>query len=176
MAYLYLSRTPGWGTLTGRPAMSSSLQWGTRSREHDGPPCKDLARWIWLGGAATIRLGRGAAFGAQSDGSEVQVGAPDRRISKLHARLQLGPDGYTLRDEGSTNGTLVQGQRVVEPRLLRPGNDPRERLRALWSEHGGNVSAVARAMGKSRTQIYRLLVQCGIPSRPAGALDRGGTR
>ncbi|HEY4223168.1 MAG TPA: sigma 54-interacting transcriptional regulator [Myxococcota bacterium] len=38
-------------------------------------------------------------------------------------------------------------------------------LRALLAEHHGNVSAVARAMGKARMQVYRWLERTGIDPR-----------
>ncbi|MBA2543086.1 MAG: sigma 54-dependent Fis family transcriptional regulator, partial [Deltaproteobacteria bacterium] len=38
----------------------------------------------------------------------------DRRVSALHAELRLEPDGFRLRDLGSTNGTLISGVRIVE--------------------------------------------------------------
>jgi len=38
--------------------------------------------------------------------------------------------------------------------------DPRERLLALMTDHAGNISAVARAMKTSRTQVRRWLQRC----------------
>ncbi|MBC7977071.1 MAG: Fis family transcriptional regulator, partial [Myxococcales bacterium] len=38
----------------------------------------------------------------------------------------------------------------------------RSELVALLTEHGGNISAVARAAKRSRVQIHRLLRQFGI--------------
>ena len=127
-------------------------------------PAKDSARWIWLVDASTIRLGRGAVFGTQTDGQELQVSVPDRRISKLHARLRLGPDGYTLHDEGSTNGTSVGGQRLVEPRLLRPG-DVIETGASFWrlvefrpGPDGAVIGEMSAPAGPTRT-IYPALVE-----------------
>ncbi len=42
----------------------------------------------------------------------------DRRASALHAEIRLEPNGYRLRDLGSTNGTFVAGLRVVEGFLV----------------------------------------------------------
>jgi ABC-type multidrug transport system ATPase subunit len=43
-------------------------------------------------------------------------------ISREHARLVPTPEGVRLEDLRSTNGTFVNGQRVVGPVLLRPGD------------------------------------------------------
>ncbi|MCL6623859.1 MAG: FHA domain-containing protein, partial [Fimbriimonadales bacterium] len=39
-----------------------------------------------------------------------------------HAEFVLMPEGLKVRDLGSTNGTLVNGQRVTET-ILRPGDE-----------------------------------------------------
>jgi SARP family transcriptional regulator, regulator of embCAB operon len=41
----------------------------------------------------------------------------DNRVSRLHARIDAGPDGCTLVDLGSSNGTQVAGARISEHRL-----------------------------------------------------------
>lgn len=47
----------------------------------------------------------------------------DPEVSRHHLRLTRGPEGYTLEDLGSTNGTFVNGQRLTtSPRPLRPGD------------------------------------------------------
>ena len=45
----------------------------------------------------------------------------DAEISRRHARLVAQPGGYVIEDLGSTNGTFVNGQRLMGPHLLRPG-------------------------------------------------------
>ncbi len=44
----------------------------------------------------------------------------DRRVSALHAEIRLEPDGYRVRDLGSTNGTFAWGMRIVEA-FIGPG-------------------------------------------------------
>jgi transposase-like protein len=47
----------------------------------------------------------------------------------------------------------------------RPQRDGRGvELAALFAEHGGNVSAIARALGTSRSQVRRLLDRYGLGS------------
>ena len=45
----------------------------------------------------------------------------DVEISRRHARLTAQPGGFVIEDLGSTNGTFVNGQRLMGPHLLRPG-------------------------------------------------------
>lgn len=45
----------------------------------------------------------------------------DAEISRKHARLISQSGGYLLEDLGSTNGSFVNGQRLMGPHLLRTG-------------------------------------------------------
>jgi len=51
--------------------------------------------------------------------SENDYTLSDSSISRRHARLQRLPHGWLLIDLGSTNGTWVNGERVVVPLLLQ---------------------------------------------------------
>jgi len=42
-------------------------------------------------------------------------------VSRRHARLTKKTGGYIIEDLGSTNGTFVNGQRILGPHVLRPG-------------------------------------------------------
>jgi predicted component of type VI protein secretion system len=46
----------------------------------------------------------------------------DAEVSRRHARLVLQAGGYVLEDLGSTNGTSVNGQRLMGPYTLRIGD------------------------------------------------------
>jgi hypothetical protein len=45
----------------------------------------------------------------------------DSEVSRKHARFIIQAGGYLLEDLGSTNGTFVNGQRLMGPHMLRPG-------------------------------------------------------
>jgi predicted component of type VI protein secretion system len=45
----------------------------------------------------------------------------DAEVSRKHARILIQGGGFVLEDLGSTNGTFVDGQRLMGPHMLRPG-------------------------------------------------------
>lgn len=56
----------------------------------------------------------------RSPGADIVIG--DDFVSGKHARLSPSGDGAVLEDLGSTNGTLLNGQRVTAAQSLRPGD------------------------------------------------------
>lgn len=62
----------------------------------------------------TARVGRGTENLIRLDA--------DTTVSSRHATLASRPDGLWVEDEGSTNGTFVNGARVTSARLLQPGD------------------------------------------------------
>jgi hypothetical protein len=51
----------------------------------------------------------------------VDIVINDAEVSRKHARLVFQGTGYYLEDLGSTNGTVVDGQRLMAPQILRGG-------------------------------------------------------
>jgi hypothetical protein len=47
--------------------------------------------------------------------SDIQIASPD--VSRRHAQVSVGPDGYLISDLGSENGVTVNGHRVERHRL-----------------------------------------------------------
>jgi hypothetical protein len=45
----------------------------------------------------------------------------DAEVSRKHARLFMQGGHYVIEDLGSTNGTFVNGQRLMGPHILKPG-------------------------------------------------------
>ena len=66
-----------------------------------------------LAGVDRVRLGRGGQRMAQRGSDQaLEVSLPDGWMSKAHAELSRERDGWTIRDLGSKNGTLVDGEPV----------------------------------------------------------------
>jgi pSer/pThr/pTyr-binding forkhead associated (FHA) protein len=55
-------------------------------------------------------------------GAECHVRPDSDWVSRQHCRLRVTPDGASIRDLGSRNGTLVNGRLVVGERLLLHGD------------------------------------------------------
>lgn len=89
------AQPPGGGTA---PCFVLQYKLGTKMR-------------IWHLGQAPVRIGRNR---------ECELSLPDPSLSGCHAVVGYDSGGYYIRDEGSTNGVWVNGQRVSEARL-RPG-------------------------------------------------------
>jgi hypothetical protein len=71
------------------------------------------SRMVPLPRDGLLRVGRAA---------EAEVSLDDASASRLHAQLRITDGTVVVEDLGSRNGTLVNGQRVQEPRLLTSGD------------------------------------------------------
>ncbi|HXG08175.1 MAG TPA: FHA domain-containing protein [Gemmataceae bacterium] len=56
-------------------------------------------------------------------GTECHLRPNSDWVSRQHCLLRVTPDGVFIRDLGSRNGTLVNGQRVIEERPLAGGDE-----------------------------------------------------
>jgi hypothetical protein len=144
---------------------------------------KDFPQRWSLTGLRLVEIGRGDEFDAherpvpQGGGVGLVLRIPDKWLSARHAQLVLAAGDWFALDKGSKNGTWVNGGRVERAPLgqsavIQVGRtwlafstekaaaeeDPlATTLRMLFREHGGNLSAVARAIGKDRKQVRRWL-------------------
>ena len=69
---------------------------------------------LTLGATTYPLVGPDVALGR---GLENTIVLEDRRVSRSHARLILASGHWTVRDEGSTNGTFVNGRMVTQHAL-----------------------------------------------------------
>jgi hypothetical protein len=80
------------------------------------PPERAL---LAVGGRRLIVPPGGGTIGR---GRDCDVVLEDAGISRRHAELRRGPDGWTVADLGSTNGVRVNGVQVRGVQLLAPGD------------------------------------------------------
>ena len=62
----------------------------------------------------TIKVGRQATC---------RVAFDDSNVSREHAQLRRGPDGWMILDLGSTNGTKINGMKISDEQLLVNGDE-----------------------------------------------------
>jgi predicted component of type VI protein secretion system len=67
----------------------------------------------------TFNLEQSEVFVGRDLNNEIVINDPE--VSRRHARFFLQGGGYILEDLGSTNGTTINGQRIMGPYSLRPG-------------------------------------------------------
>src|SRR4026208_1280587 len=91
------------------------LETPTRVTSYQGLPRTVNVRRCRLEVVAGVDQGKIVEIAAQSIQTG-RVGADlnlaDGKVSGLHCELKLQPEGYRLRDLGSTNGTYVKGVRI----------------------------------------------------------------
>jgi FHA domain/Transcriptional regulatory protein, C terminal len=80
--------------------------------------------WVQRDGRPAVRLPfEGPVVLGRDPGCEVVLDS--QFISRRHARVEASADGYVLVDEGSRNGTLLNGERLRKPARLEPGDEIR---------------------------------------------------
>lgn len=73
------------------------------------------------GAGRVYTLSRGGVHLVGRDGADIVL--DDAKVSRRHAEIGLyGPGAYVIRDLASTNGTRVNGRRVVEKAKLAAGD------------------------------------------------------
>ena len=84
-----------------------------------------------LPGGARVPIGGQLVIGR---GDDATVKIDDPTVSRRHARIVLGPGGPVIEDAGSRFGVVVDGEKVVAPRLLVSGAQIRVGNVALYVE------------------------------------------
>jgi pSer/pThr/pTyr-binding forkhead associated (FHA) protein len=73
-------------------------------------------------GRAYPLWGETITIGRESRDATWEIRLTDRSVSRPHARLELGEEGYMLVDLESANGTQVNGKLLKEPLQVRNGD------------------------------------------------------
>jgi pSer/pThr/pTyr-binding forkhead associated (FHA) protein len=75
--------------------------------------------WLRFGQNAVLVTGEGVLIGREAS---CHVALSDARASRRHARVSLHDGHVLVEDLGSSNGTFVNGERIVGSRWLREGD------------------------------------------------------
>jgi diguanylate cyclase (GGDEF)-like protein len=99
----------------------------------------------------TLRIGRG-------DNNDIIL--DDEGISRSHARVERRGATWVVMDVGSTNGTLVNNERLMDIRVLRNGDHVRVGSMILKYLSGTDIEAAFHE------EIYRLAIVDGLTGLP----------
>lgn len=127
--------------------------------------------------ARLVPLGEDRATVGRGESNDVVLGDPT--VSNFHAVLEHYPSGWCLRDVGSSNGSFVNGERVVGERQIHPGDELRvgaTRLVFRSEEASGQGATVTAAPPPDVTKRERdVLVALCRPLMGGGAFNRPAT-
>jgi pSer/pThr/pTyr-binding forkhead associated (FHA) protein len=88
---------------------------------HDPPPPPASGVRVWLRfGEHDVELGAGETVIGRSP--KCQIVVDDPLVSRLHARLVVHRGAVTVEDMKSANGVLVNGEKLLRPRVLTSGD------------------------------------------------------
>jgi ABC-type multidrug transport system ATPase subunit/predicted component of type VI protein secretion system len=83
----------------------------------------------------------------RDDGVDITIPSP--AVSRRHARFMLEGDGYIIEDLGSSNGTFINGNRLIGRRALKPGDQIRLGQTITLRYDAPTVEAPATGMSTS---------------------------
>lgn len=94
-----------------------------RARPAARPRTRSHGRLVLVGGGSaqpTFELDSSAVTIGRGPANDIAL--EDDYASTLHARVEARHDGVWVVDVGSTNGTIVNGERIADERKLAPGD------------------------------------------------------
>ena len=89
-------------------------------------------------------------------GEDCDIRLSDHSVSRKHALIEPAPDGYSISDQQSTNGTLVNDRHLEGTRQLQDGDYLRVGNCLYRYLAGGNIEA------EYHEEIYRLTILDGL--------------
>ncbi|AXV04735.1 FHA-domain-containing protein [Euzebya pacifica] len=126
LLYAFVARAVRWvikDVANPGPAMASSQPRAARGRQPKQKRARPRELVIHFPDSAPrvlpLEEGRSVTFGRHQTASVVLT---DLYASDFHARIDFDGDGWTLTDEGSTNGTFLNQVRLTAPTPLRAGD------------------------------------------------------
>jgi hypothetical protein len=104
---------------SGRTMVHSTAE-RVAERLADARPPRRQSALLQMGGKRLVVGESGATLG-RSRQSDVMVDDPN--VSRAHAEVRPHGSSWVLTDLGSTNGTRLNGRRVTQPEVLKPGDE-----------------------------------------------------
>lgn len=103
-------------------------------------------------------------LGRDINNNDISINDPE--VSRNHCRFVRTPSGYMLEDLGSTNGSFVNGQRLVGSRMLNPGDIVGLGETVILGYEG--AAGQYTPYGQPAYQSAPVTEMARIPSAPAG--------
>ena len=113
------SRRPAPAPSAGRTMVHSSAERVAERLADAGPPRRTTALLV-IDGKRLVVGDSGATLG-RSRQCDVMVDDPN--VSRVHAEVRPHGSSWVVSDGGSTNGTRLNGRRVTQPEVLKPGDE-----------------------------------------------------
>src|SRR5512138_65218 len=109
----------------------------------------------------------GATFSLEGDqlvigrDTSSAIAINDAEVSRKHARLNYQGGKYVIEDLGSTNGTFVNGQRLVSPVVLKSGDviSLGEQIVLMYEALSADAGATMIGRKSARTAVAAPAVQ-----------------
>jgi hypothetical protein len=111
--------------------LAAKATWGTARFSQQSTVVihiRDAANPVVLEPSKRTLLGRSDTGGAEKPDIDLTpYGALEKGVSRVHAAIERSEDTLTLVDMGSSNGTMLNGQKLApsQPRVLRDGDEIR---------------------------------------------------
>lgn len=102
---------PGYGPPMGGPA-PGNVPYGAPQPGGGMPGPSHVSRATLTGAAGIFTVMPGMEMSAGRDGGVCQILLAEPRVSGRHATVKIESGQFLIRDEGSNNGTLMNGQRI----------------------------------------------------------------
>lgn len=101
-----------------------------------------------------------------------QINIPDARISRIHATLHVKDNFLYVKDEGSSNGTYINGIRINKPTLLQHGDQLQVGSTKLKVEYVAVQEAAPESdESAAETEVVAALANVVQPQKPAEKLS-----
>ena len=105
---------------------------------------------------SSVEIGPGSHLLGSAPSADIRIAHPT--VSRRHARITCAPDGVTVEDLGSTNGTFIGEQRIDAPtRLPEPGRFRAGSVEIRLARSASPPGTVEERLGESSSGASMLL-------------------